>query len=139
MAQPFINGIQYTYGQVSVRALGNVFTGIEKISYEETQEITNNYGAGNYAIGQGMGKIEVKGSMTLYMEELEALVDAAPGRRLQAIPNLDITITWLPEAGQAVKNHTIRNCRFTVNKRDMSTGDTKVTADISFIASHIDW
>ncbi len=139
MALPFINGVQYNWGQVAVRALGNVFIGIDKIMYEENQEVQNNFGAGNYPIGQGLGKIETKGSFNLYQEELEALQNAAPGRRLQAIPNFDITVSFIPEVGQAQVTHTIRNCRITNNKRDMSSGDTKVSSDISFIASHIDW
>jgi hypothetical protein len=139
MALPFINGVQYHWGQVTVRALGNIFVGIEKISYEEKQEIQNNFGAGNYPIGQGLGKIESSGSFTLFQEELEALVAAAPQRRLQAIPNFDIVITFIPEAGQGLVSHTIRNCRITNNKRDMSSGDTKVSSEIAFICSHIDF
>jgi len=139
MALPFINGVQYHWGQVAIRALGNIFIGVEKISYEEPQDIKNNFGAGNYPIGQGFGQIDPKGSITLYQEELEALSAAAPGRRLQAIPNFDITVTFVPEIGQALVTHTIRNCRFMVNKRDMSSGDTKVSSEITFIASHIDW
>jgi hypothetical protein len=139
MPLPFINGVQYHWGQIAINALGNIFVGVEKVMYEEKQEISNNYGAGNYAIGQGFGKIEVSGSLTLFQEELEALAAAAPNRRLQQIPNFDITVTFIPEPGQALVNHVIRNCRFTVNKRDMSQGDTKVVADIEFIASHIDW
>ncbi len=139
MALPFINGVQYHWGQIAVRALGNIFVGIEKVSYEEKQEIQNNFGAGNYPIGQGLGKIETSGSFTLFQEELEALQNAAPARRLQAIPNFDITVTFIPEPGQAIVTHTIRNVRITNNKRDMSSGDTKVSSEIAFIASHIDW
>lgn len=139
MALPFINGVQYHWGQIAVRGLGNIFVGIEKISYEEKQEIMNNYGAGNYPIGQGLGKIETEGSFTLFQEELEALQSAAPGRRLQAIPNFDITVTFIPEPGQALVTHTIKNVRIKNNKRDMSSGDTKVSSEISFIASHIEF
>jgi predicted RNase H-like nuclease len=139
MALPFINGVQYHWGQVAIRALGNVFVGVEKISYEEKQSIENNYGAGNYPIGQGQGKIEATCSFTLFQEELEALQAAAPGRRLQAIPNFDITVTFIPEATQALVTHTIRNCRIKNNKRDMSSGDTKVTAEIEVLPSHIDF
>lgn len=139
MAQPFINGIQYTWGQIACRALGNIFVGITKIMYEEKQDVANNYGAGNYAIGQGMGKIDVTGHLSLYQEEIEALQAAAPGRRLQNIPNFDITVTFIPEPGQALVTHTIRNCRLINNKRDMSQGDTKVESQIDFIATHVDW
>lgn len=137
--QPFINGVQYHWGQIACRALGNIFVGISKIMYEEKQDMAMNFGAGNYAIGMGFGKINVTGSLTLFQEELEALVAAAPNRRLQAIPNFDITVTFIPEVGQALVTHTVRNCRLELNKRDMSAGDTSVTSDITFIASHIDW
>jgi hypothetical protein len=139
MALPFINGVQYHWAQVAVRGLGNIFVGIEGIDYEETQEIVNNYGAGNFPIGQGLGKIDAKGTITLYQEELEALQNAAPGRRLQAIPNFDITVSFIPDAGQAIVNHTIRNIRLTANKRELKSGDTKVVVQIPYIASHIDW
>ena len=139
MPLPFINGVQYYWGQVVITALGNAFVGVEKISYEENQDMELNYGAGNYALGMGFGKIDAKGSITLYQEELEALQNAAPNRRLQAIPNFDITITYLVEPGQLPVKHVIRNVRFKNNKRDLSQGDTKVVADIEFIASHIDY
>ncbi len=139
MAQPFINGTQYHWGQIAARALGNIFVGIEKIMYEEKQDMNMNFGAGNYAVGMGFSKIQVSGSLTLFQEELEALTSAAPNRRLQSIPNFDITITFIPEPGQGLVTHTIRNCRLENNKRDMSQGDTKVTSEITFIASHIDW
>lgn len=139
MALPFINGVQYNWGQVAIRALGNIFVGVESIKYEEKQQVENNYGAGNYAIGQGLGKIEPTCSIKLYQEELEALVGAAPNRRLQAIPNFDITVTFIPEAGQALVTHTIRNCRIMNNARDMSAGDTKVSSEINILPSHIDW
>lgn len=139
MAQPFINGVQYHWGQIACRALGNIFVGIEKITYQEAQDIQGNHGAGNYIIGMGFGKITVTGELTLFQEELEALQAAAPNRRLPAIPNFDITVTFIPEPGQALVTHTIRNCRFLLNKRDMSTGDTKVTSAITFIGSHIDF
>lgn len=139
MPLPFINGVQYHWGQVVISALGNAFVGVEKISYEDMQEMELNYGAGNYAIGMGFGKIDVKGSITLFQEELEALASAAPNRNLREIPNFDITVTFIPEPGQALVNHVIRNARIKVNKRDMSQGDTKVVADIEFIATHIDW
>lgn len=139
MPLPFINGVQYHWGQVVISALGSAFVGVEKISYEDMQEMELNYGAGNYAIGMGFGKIDVKGSITLFQEELEALAAAAPNRNLREIPNFDITITFIPEPGQALVNHVIRNVRIKNNKRDMSQGDTKVVADIEFIATHIDW
>jgi hypothetical protein len=139
MPLPFINGVQYNWGQVAIRALGNVFVGVEKISYEEKQEMQNNFGAGNYPIGQGLGKIESTCSVTLFQEELEALQTAAPGRRLQAIPNFDITVTFIPAAGQALVTHTIRNCRIMNNKRDMGSGDTKVSSEINILPSHIDF
>lgn len=139
MPLPFINGVQYTWGEVAIRALGNVFVGVENIKYDDDQDMEMNHGAGNYAIGMGAGKIKAKGSIMLYQEELEALVNAAPGRRLQSIPNFDITVSFIPEIGQAQVNHTIKNVRLMNNRRDMSSGDMKVTSEINFIASHVAW
>jgi hypothetical protein len=138
MALPLINGVSYSWSQVTVNILGNPVAGITGINYEEKQEIVNNFGAGNYPVSRGFGKIESSASVTLMMEEVEALTNSAPGRRLQNIPEFDINVTFLPPSGQVV-THVIKNCRFMSNKRDTKVDDTKIEVQLDLVVSHIQW
>jgi hypothetical protein len=138
MPLPLINGVSYSWSQVTVNVLGNPVAGITAISYEEKQEIVNNYGAGNYPVSRGFGKIESTASVTLLMEEVEALTNSAPDRRLQNIPEFDINITFLPPNGVVV-NHVLKNCRFLSNKRDTKVDDTKIEVQLDLVISHIQW
>ena len=138
MPLPLINGVSYSWSQVTVNILGKAVAGITSVSYEEKQEIVNNYGAGNYPVSRGFGKIESTGSVTLMMEEVELLTNAAPDRRLQAIPEFDVNITFMPPGG-AVKTHVLKNCRFMTNKRDTKVDDTKIEVQLDLVISHIQW
>jgi len=136
--QPLINGQAYSWSQITLNVLGVQVAGFEAISYEENQEMVDNYGGGNRPVSRGLGRIETTGSVTLHMEEVEALQTAAPNRRLQAIPEFDIVVAFLPDNGNIVI-HTLKNCRFKTNKRDMTEGDTKVAVEIELQISHINW
>jgi hypothetical protein len=96
------------------------------------------YGAGNMPIGTGKGKYAAKASMTLQMEELEVLQAAAPNKKLQDIPPFDVVVTYLRDDGITVF-HTIKNCRFKTNGRDVKSGDMKVEKEIDLFPTHISW
>lgn len=138
MAQPLINGIAYSWSQIAVRALGSVFVGITAIKYDDKQEMQNNWAAGNFPVSRGFGKIEATGSVTLFMEEIESLAIVAPNGRLQEIPEFDVTITFIT-ANNLTVTHTLKNCRFMENSRDMKTGDMVVEKELNLLISHILW
>jgi len=141
MAQTtLINGEAVSWAQINVTILGNVISGITAISYEDEQEITNNYGKGNFPVSRGFGKIESKASMTLLAEEVDVLQEAAPDGRLQSIPEFDVLVSYIPVGGSTtIRNHKIRNCRFTNNKREAKQGDTQVEVELELMPSHIEW
>jgi len=129
MAAPLINGVNYAWATVAIRALGGVFTGVTKISYTDKQEIINTYGAGSNPYGRGIGRVEYEGSISLYKEELVALRAIAPAGRLQNIGEFSITVTY-DLAGTKRVSDVLKFCRFVENKVDMSEGDTSVVSDI---------
>jgi hypothetical protein len=135
---PLINGISYSWSQVTVNILGNPVAGITAINYEEKQAIVNNYGAGNLPVSRGFGKIEFTASVTMMMEEVEALMKSVKDGRLQSIPEFDITITYLRASGDVV-THALKNCRFMTNKRDTKVDDTKIEIQLDLVLSHIIW
>lgn len=136
--QPLINGTAYAWSQIAVNIFNTTIAGITAISYEDTQEMEDNYGAGNQPVSRGYGKKTYKASMTLEMAEVESLQQAAPNGSLQSIPEFDIVVSYLPEGG-VIRNHTLHNCRFKTNKRDVKTGDMKVDVELELMPSHITW
>ncbi len=135
---PLINGQAYTWSQIICNIAGVPIAGIDAIDYADKQEIVNNYGAGNYPVSRGFGKIEPTCKLALHMEEIEAITNNAPGRRLQDIPEFDVIVSYITNTGSTV-THKIRNCRFKENMRSPKAGDTKIAPDLELIPSHIEW
>ena len=94
MALPLINGTAYSWSQIQLNLLGTPVNGIVAISYEESQEMQDNFGAGNRPVSRGYGKKECKASITLEMAEVEALQDAAPNGSLMDIPEFDVPVCF---------------------------------------------
>ena len=136
--QPLINGLAYSWSQVDVKILGVPVAGITAVNYEETQEMQNNYGAGNRPVSRAYGKIEPKATVTLEMAEVVALIEAAPKGTLQSIPEFDIVVSFLPEGGKIV-THVIHNCRFMDTKIDVKQGDMTIPVELAMLVSHITW
>jgi hypothetical protein len=133
------NGESYAWSQIDCKILGASVAGITKITYNDAQEIQDNKGAGNKVISRGYGAIECTGSLTLEMNELERLQAIAPNGRIQEIPEFDIIVSFVPFGSNATVTHTLKNCRFKENGRDISTGDMTVTKDIPLQIAEIKW
>jgi len=136
---PLINGQRRDWSSISFDALGRTFTGITAVSYEDSVEKVNHYGAGNMPVHRGTGKYSATAKASFYAYEIDSLQAALPsGKRLQDIPPFDITVSYLDDSDQII-NHVIRNCEFLTNKRDMKQGDTKIESEYEFRISHIQW
>lgn len=135
---PLVNGQAYAWVDITINVLGVPLAGVTEISYEETAEITNNYGAGRRPTSQGQGKIECTASISIDRAEYNSLVQAAPGKNLMNIPNFDITVAYLPE-GSAPTADIIKNCRFKAMKGGGSEGDTNIIADLELVPSNVEW
>lgn len=139
MSTPLINGIRHSWASVKCVLLDRTVTGISAIKYEDKQEKVNNYGAGIYPVSRGLGKYEAKASVTLEQYEIEAIQAALPkGKRLQDIAPFDVVVSFVNDS-DAVVNHTLRNCEFTTNKRELKSGDAKIETELELIISHIEW
>jgi hypothetical protein len=136
--QPLVNGTAYSWSQITLNILGVPVAGVSAISYNEEQEMTDNYGAGNRPVSRGYGRITTEGSVTLHMEEVEAIQAAVSTGRLQYIREFDVVVAYLPEGGNIV-THTLKNVRFKNNGREISEGDMVVSVEIPMQISHINW
>lgn len=138
MAVVLANGINYAWGTIAIRALGSIFVGVDKIMYREAQNMVNNYGAGNFPTGRGLGQVTYEGSIDLYAEELVALRAIAIAGRIQNIPEFDISVTYDVSGVKRVTD-ILKACRFMENSRDVTAGDTRIVAGIPLIIGYVEW
>ncbi|GGF22260.1 hypothetical protein [Hymenobacter cavernae] len=138
LSKILINGTAYTWADINVQLLGRTVLGISAISYEDMQEMVDNFGAGIFPISRGYGKNEAKASITLEAKELERLVDATPSGRVQDIPPFPITVSYVNPSNKVV-THKLLNCQFKGNKRASKSGDTNIEVELDLIITHIQW
>lgn len=135
---PLINGQAYAYADIIVTILGAPLAGITAIEYSDSQEVTENFGAGRWPVSRGLGKIESEAKITIDRAELNALIKAAPNKRLQNIGEFDVVVSYVPE-GSAPVTDIIKNCRFKNTVGGASEGDSNVVAELELAVSHINW
>lgn len=139
MANPLINGINYSWGDVQVMLFGNTpLVGITSIEYDEEQAMENNYGAGNFPIGQGYGQFKYGGSIELYKEEINNIIAIAPQGKIQLIPAFNIKVVY-GNNSQALTIDTLQSCVFMKNPFSAKTNDKKLVMRIPLLIGNIKW
>lgn len=134
---PLINGINYSWANITLTLFGVPVVGITKIEYKRKQKKENNYGAGPQPVSRGYGNYEYEGSIELYTDELKRIIASAPNRDLLAIPPFDIQVTFGGSGVQADKD-VLRSCEFTEEGLSASQGDTKLMVSLPLIIGSID-
>lgn len=138
MAQTLINGYSYGWSTLEIN-IGRVpVFGVTAISYNEEEEMEENYGKGNRPVSRGFGNITTTGSITLDMAEVEALQAASPTGRLQDLNEFDVIVSYQPKSG-AIKTHKLKNCRFKNNGREINQNDKRVSTQLELIIAEIIW
>ncbi len=132
-----INGVVHSWANLAVSITGVPVTGINKISYKDSQVIDNIYGAGQKPIGRGYGRVENSGSITLLRGEVEALRAASATGRLQDIAPFTITVQFLPINGQKIVTHTLVDVQFKDDGMEISEGDTSNYTDFELVIGNI--
>lgn len=137
MATPLINGINYSWANITLTLFGVPVVGITKIEYKRKQKKENNYGAGSQPVSRGYGNYEYEGSIEIYTDELKRIIAAAPKRDLLAIPPFDIQVTF-SGTGVLAEKDVLRSCEFTEEGLSASQGDTKLMVSLPLIIGSID-
>lgn len=132
---PLVNGRAYDFAQILVKILGAPMASASAVTYTEEQTKENNYGAGSRPVSRGHGVITATASITLSMNDVEALRQVAPDGSLLKIPAFDVEVSFLN--AQGVVNHVIKNCEFTSDGVEGSQGDTDLKRSFTLIPSHI--
>ena len=136
---PLINGKAYEWADITLNIMGVPIAGVTAIDYEEDQDMSNNYGAGNKPVSRSYGQIKYDNcKITLHAEEVVALQKVAPNGRIQEIPEFDIIVSYIPDGG-AVTTDILKAVRFTKNSRTPKAGDSTIEVEIPLIVGDIKW
>jgi len=137
MANPLINGVNYSWSNVSLVLFGVPVIGITKIEYTRKQKKDNNYGFGVDPISRGYGNKEYEGKITLYRDEWNKIIASAPSRDPLDIDFFDIQVSF---SGTRVSPSldVLRACEFLEDPFTVSQGDTKIMVEIPIIIGLID-
>ncbi|MDU1892754.1 MAG: hypothetical protein E6767_18900 [Dysgonomonas sp.] len=123
---------------ITTTMMGRDIEGILELSYNDSEEKENVYGAGKMPIGRGSGNYKAECSITLYLEESVALQQSlGPGKRLTDIAPFDIAVSY--EYAGFIYKDRIRNCEFTNHTREVKQNDKTIAIKFDLIVSHIDW
>lgn len=134
---PLVNGRSYAWADVVVNIGGRPIKGITAISYSDEQEIEDNIGIANQPISRGFGAVNYTGSITLDMEEVEALQATSPTRRVQDLPFFDISVSYIN--GAKTVTHRLVACTLVSNGRELETNQKRVSVEMELRIGKIEW
>jgi hypothetical protein len=136
MATPLINGVAYSWANVKLVLFGVPVIGITKIEYKKKQNKENNYGLGTEPISRGYGNNEYDAKITLYKDEWNSIIAAAPNKDPNQIPFFDIQVSF-GGAGVASTLDVLQACEFLEDPFTVGQGDTKIMIELPLILAGI--
>jgi|ERR1041385_2647075 hypothetical protein len=137
MPTPIVNGINYSWSNVSLILFGTPVVGILAIDYKRKQKKENNYGAGPQPVSRGYGNYEYEGSIELYTDTWKAIIAGSPNRDPLQISPFDIPVTFTG-TGVTTTKDVLRAVEFMEDPLETKSGDTKLTVKIPLIIGGID-
>ena len=134
---PLINGVNYSWANITCVIFGVPVVGILKVDYKSKQKKENHYGFGTKPIGRGYGNEEFEGSLELYQDEWNRIKAASPNKDPKQIPPFDIQILFAG-TGLDTSKTVLRMCEFTEDHFSGKQGDTKFTVNVPLIIGDIE-
>ncbi len=123
------------WADLKVAIDGKTITGIRNASYKKAWEDEALYGAGNDPIGIQSGNKSYEGSLKLLKNELDALNTAAVAlgySDISDVPNLVITVAYMPKGGRVLKTDTMLGCKIGEINRSMEQGGKFMEIELPF-------
>lgn len=131
-----VNGVNYSWGNISFVLFGIPIEGITKIDYKRSQKKENNYGWGVEPISRGYGNVEYEGSIDLFIDEWKRIIASSPSRNPLQIPPFDIPVVF-GGSSVLVTRDVLRAVEFMEDPLQASQGDTKLIVTIPLIIGSI--
>lgn len=136
MAVALINGVNYSAANFNNIAFGVPVIGITGINYKIKQVKENNYSLSEDPTSRGYGQISYEGSITVFRDWWQTVINAAPGKSPLKIAPFDWTIVY-GNLGQPIVTETLQNFEFLEDGVTVSAGDTKLLIEIPIIFAGI--
>jgi hypothetical protein len=132
-----INGKEVAWSNIQLLIMGVPVKEVSSISYSKNRTKTNNYGIGSNPVSRTSGNVECSASITLHASAIEAITNAAPEADLTLIPFFDIKVMYIPSNGGEIYVHTLKQCEFLSNGREVSQNDALVEQSFDLILDDI--
>ena len=137
---PLINGVNYSFGNITLVLFGVPILGFTKIEYKVSQKKEDNYGAGFEPVSRGYSNKTYSGMIEIFMDEWRRVMIAAKAKGYNSpldIPAFDIQVIY---GGSRITAATdvLRMCEFTEDAVSVSQGDSKIMISLPLIIAKID-
>lgn len=135
-----VNGVNYSWGHVTAIIFGVPIIGITEVKFKKTQAKENNYGRGFDVVSRGYGNKEYEGSIKLYRDELQRIINASPNKDVTDIPPFTITVVFGNNiSGVQAQTVVLKFAEFTQDIMEVSQGDTKILCEMPIVFAGIDY
>ena len=141
MPVPMVNGVSYSWSQIELKlsTVPQSLSGLSNISYDDVQTSAYNNGANVMVVSQGFGNVTATGSVTLHLDDVEALRANVPSGRLQDLGTFDVVVAYAHPTEAKRVTHTLVNCHFSQNQVSVGQDDTVIEGSYDLHPAHIFW
>jgi hypothetical protein len=137
MPTPLINGINYSWANITLVLFGVPVVGITKIEYKRKQKKENNYGVGAQPVSRGYGNYEYEGSIEIYQDEWKRIIAASPSKDPLLIPPFEIQVVYSGR-GITTEKDVLKAVEFTEDNFTANSGDTKLMVTVPLVIGLIE-
>lgn len=128
---PLINGRRHAWSSIEVKILGKILTGITEISYKNTIDSADVYGAGREKLDETDGDLKPEASMTLLSEDYYALLDTlAPNKEGAFDERFTVVVSYQPRPGDKIITDTILGARIKEGDHSHSRGTEALSVTV---------
>lgn len=124
---PLINGIRYSWASIELKIRGKIVTGITEISYKNMVEREKVRGQGRVAQGITEGDLDCEASMTLALEDYQALLDELAPDKIGAFDQTFTAVVSYEIPSGKVITDTLIDCRIKEGDKSHSRGTEGLT------------
>lgn len=136
MAAPLINGVNYSWSNITWVWYTLPLVGIRSITYEAKQKKELNYGQGVYPISEAVGNYEFTAEVEIYLDEWNKIIAAAPNNDPMQIPRSDFQVNY-GGSRVAAKTDILQMVAFTNDPVVVKQGDTMVAVKLTLSVAGI--
>lgn len=136
-SQPLINGFEYQFASIDVRAGNRAFSRITKFSYSDECRTTDVRGIGGRLLGRVSGQYEARLSLEILKTEEADFLDVFRNEAGEIFgKGVEIVVSYA-DAGQKVVTEYIHGARLTSRRHSHSAGNEPLTVAFDLVAEKI--